>query len=172
MMDLGATLCIRGNPHCGQCPLNADCQALAAGRADAYPEPKPHRAMPLRSVQMLLVRNARGEIILERRPPLGIWGGLWSLPECPPDNDPECWCRDQLGMAAIWVENRTPRRHTFSHFQLEMIPVELALTNSPPRLADADRLVWFDPEKPLAIGLAAPVSRILAETRRTGRTGN
>jgi A/G-specific adenine glycosylase len=172
MMDLGATLCTRGSRRCDRCPLNADCQALAAGRADAYPEPKPRRALPLRSVRMLLVRNAHGEIILERRPPLGIWGGLWSLPECPPDDDPERWCRDRLGIAATWVENRAPRRHTFSHFQLEMTPVELALASSHLRLADADRFIWFDPEKPLAIGLAAPVSRMLAEATRNRRTGN
>lgn len=163
MMDLGATLCTRNRPGCARCPLATDCQALAQGEVMAYPRPRPPRALPRLAVQFLLLSNPRGEWLLERRPSSGIWGGLWSLPECAEDEQPADWCRAHLGTDAVLVEKLPPRRHTFSHFDLEMRPVRLHLRAEPVNVAEGDRRVWRRPEELADLGFPAPVSRLLLD---------
>ena len=80
-MDLGATVCLRTKPLCAGCPLAADCRAHRHGDPTAFPRRKPKAARPRKAVTMLIVKNARSELLLVKRPPSGIWGGLWSLPE-------------------------------------------------------------------------------------------
>jgi A/G-specific adenine glycosylase len=163
MMDLGATLCTRAGPSCGRCPLADRCRALAEGEPTRYPQPKPRRTLPVRSARMLVVRNPAGEILLERRPPTGVWGGLWGLPECAPATEPDDWCRERLGAAAQRVEKLPARRHTLSHFHLDITPLHIRLRVEPRAVADDERLRWYDPQRPAPVGLAAPVARILRE---------
>jgi A/G-specific adenine glycosylase len=167
MMDLGATRCTRLAPDCPACPLTEGCLARAMGRQTAYPEPKPRRARPTRSVWMLVIRLPTGEILLQRRPPTGLWGGLWSLPECPLTEDPEHWCHAHLGLAAMAVQPLPPRHHDFSHFRLEIRPLTMALHPASPMIADGDGHAWYAPSQPGQIGLAAPVARILEELSAT-----
>jgi A/G-specific adenine glycosylase len=162
MMDLGATLCTRTAPACGRCPLASGCVALARGEVAAFPAAKPHRGVPVREVRVLILRNAVGEVLLERRPPVGIWGGLWSLPECPPGDEPQDWCRMHLGAVPSRVEKLSPRRHSFTHFRLDIQPLAVDLGQAA-NLADGPQHVWYDPASPMPLGLAAPVARILAE---------
>ncbi|MDQ2694431.1 MAG: A/G-specific adenine glycosylase, partial [Pseudomonadota bacterium] len=98
MMDLGALVCTRRRPACAACPLAGGCQAHAQGRETDYPETRPRRQLPVRATRMLLLCAATGEVLLERRPPSGVWGGLWSFPECPPAADVAGWCRETLGL--------------------------------------------------------------------------
>jgi len=163
MMDLGASLCTRARPQCAICPVQEDCQARLAGQTQLYPHPKPRRSLPSRATRFLILRNPRGEILLERRPPAGIWGGLWSLPECELDQEASDWCQDHLGIGAVLVEKLAPRRHTFSHFHLEIWPQRLDLTREPDRLAEGDHRIWHRPGASLAVGLPAPISRLLRE---------
>ncbi len=80
IMDLGATVCARTRPRCDACPVAADCIARITQRTGVLPSPRPRRVVPQRAVRVLVLERA-GEILLERRPAVGIWGGLWSLPE-------------------------------------------------------------------------------------------
>jgi A/G-specific adenine glycosylase len=164
MMDLGATLCTRARPACGVCPLRDLCRAHALGRERDFPASRPRRSAPLRRVQMLIVQDRRGRVLLERRPPAGIWGGLWSLPECPADGDPLACARERLGIRADLVEIRPSRRHTFTHFHLDMVPVRLRLVRPEARLAEPPALTWYDPADPHSLGLAAPVAALISET--------
>jgi A/G-specific adenine glycosylase len=82
MMDLGATVCTPRRPRCEMCPLAEGCAARQQGRVAELPASKPRRDLPVRTTRMLLLRTMDGEVLLERRPPAGIWGGLWSFPEC------------------------------------------------------------------------------------------
>ncbi len=91
IMDLGATLCTRGRPDCGQCPVRSGCAAHGSSRQADYPAPRPARILPVRTVTMLLLGNQASELLLERRPPTGIWGGLWSFPELAADTDIGGW---------------------------------------------------------------------------------
>lgn len=163
MMDLGAGCCTRTRPNCEACPVQADCKAFASGRQEAFPGRRPRGNLPVRRVQMLVVRDDRARILLERRPLQGIWGGLWGLPELALAEDPLEWCT-RAGMGASRLGRRLPgRRHAFSHFHLEIHPREILLERAGCCLADGDRLLWHDPRRPGQLGLAAPVLRILDE---------
>lgn len=163
MMDIGASVCTRSRPSCPSCPLAYGCVALAAGTQSAYPSPRPRPELPTRSTWMLVVRDPRGAVLLERRPPTGIWGGLWSLPECPSEDEIDTACRRLTGREPASLEMLQPRRHTFTHFRLNITPVQLTLASDCDRIADGDQIRWFDLEQRLPVGLAAPVSRILNE---------
>lgn len=80
MMDMGAILCVRRNPNCAACPLQADCMAHAQGREMDYPVKAKKQPKPSKFSNALVVQNTNGEILWLQRPDNGIWGGLWSLP--------------------------------------------------------------------------------------------
>jgi A/G-specific adenine glycosylase len=109
---------------------------------------------------MILARGPAGEILLERRPPVGIWGGLWSLPETDPRTDPAHWCQMRLGQRPLLVEMHAPRRHTFSHFTLAIRLAEVR-TLVPQAIADNDRERWCLPAERERLGIPAPVKAIL-----------
>jgi len=163
MMDLGSQVCRRGAPHCPVCPLRESCQALAQGRSGELPSPKPRKSLPIRASQFMIVRNGEGAVLLERRPPAGIWGGLWSLPELLPEQNPVDWCREQLAADADASNKLATRRHTFSHFHLDISPVEMRLNNPSNSVMDEGARVWYKLTDPDVRGMAAPVLRILDE---------
>lgn len=160
MMDLGATLCTRSRPRCQECPLAAQCKAHEEGEPHLYPGKKPKRVQPVKQAVMLLACNERGEIWLEQRPPSGIWGGLWSLPEFSDTAAAEAAAAALLSHASA-AEALPSRRHTFSHFHLDINPL-LIYGRAKKRAAEAGGR-WQQPLGVAGIGLAAPVERLLAE---------
>jgi len=162
MMDLGSLVCTRKKPQCQECPLEKMCQSHAQGEEAAYPTPKPRKTVPVRSTCMLILKNRMGEIMLEQRPPSGIWGGLWSLPECPFEDQAEQWCRDNLGLSGRLISSWPQRRHTFSHFHLDITPLEIQVEQRDMVMEAGSRL-WYNPAHPDARGLAAPVARLIKE---------
>ena len=163
MMDLGATLCTRSKPGCQRCPLQPGCEAQAFGTQADYPGKKPGRKLPEKATRMLLIRNREGEILLEKRPQSGIWAGLWSFPEQDPAEPIEEGCRQLVGDKPLTSETLPSRRHTFSHYHLDIHP-ELVTINNPARgVMDSDRRVWYKPEQIKSLGVAAPVARLLLE---------
>jgi A/G-specific adenine glycosylase len=160
IMDLGATVCGR-KPTCEACPLVAECQAFRTGNPAAYPAPRPRKTLPIRQTTMLLLHNEQDHILLEQRPPAGIWGGLWSLPECPPGQSADEYCRDALALLISEPVEGPGIRHTFSHFHLnirtlraQVKPAESAIMEGRPRL-------WYNTRQPDALGLPAPVKILL-----------
>jgi A/G-specific adenine glycosylase len=139
IMDLGATLCRRTQPACPRCPLHRDCAAHAEGRPETYPRPKPRKTVPVRSVRMLLIQDGRGHILLQRRPPAGIWGGLWGLPECTA-RDARAWCRVALGLEIETGKRWPTLRHSFSHFHLDIQPIPARLVNGSRRMMSEPKL--------------------------------
>lgn len=162
MMDLGATVCTRSRPQCGACPLQNPCLARAEGRPEQYPGKKPKKTLPVRAVQMLMLQNSRGEVLMEQRPPQGIWGGLWSFPELSVEEDALAYAVDQWGPAHL-VDTWTSHRHTFSHYHLDITPVSIQLQGHAARIAADDRFIWYDAGQPPSVGLAAPVKRLLRQ---------
>ena len=161
MMDLGALLCTRGQPRCHACPVAEHCQARQQGRQLELPTPRPVRELPVRATRMLLLCTPAGEVLLEKRPPTGVWGGLWSLPECPPEADLAAWCRAQWGLEVLAMQPWGIVRHTFSHFHLDITPVRVEVGNPSPVIMEAERFVWYNIRQPEKRGLAAPVQRLL-----------
>ncbi len=162
IMDLGATLCTRRRPQCAQCPVNQDCRAYAAGDATAYPNRTARAALPVRERLLLILQNSAGEILLSQRPPAGVWGGLWSFPECTGTEaliatEARAWHCEPVHWQLM-----PPRRHTFSHFHLDYVPV-LVRVVSGIGIADTDNRRWVDPAQPGSIGLPKPVATLLRE---------
>ena len=108
IMDLGATLCVRRRPVCALCPLESGCRARAERRQHELPAPRPKRERPQRRTAFLILRDAEGAFLLERRPPSGVWGGLFGFPECPPDPDVRAACEQRFGVEV--KERPAPRR--------------------------------------------------------------
>ncbi len=160
MMDLGATLCTRARPACSLCPLQSSCLAYVRGTPTAFPEPKPAKALPRRETRMLLLESDRG-LLLQRRPPHGIWGGLWSLPECPPEADLAAYCRTELGLEPQVVETWMPFRHTFSHYHLQITPVHARVAPLASAIMEPAETLWYNSGTSLGKGVAAPVRRLL-----------
>jgi len=160
MMDLGASICSRTKPQCSQCPLSKQCQANLTNAQLAYPGKKPKKVIPVKSECMLVLRNTQNHVLLVQRPPAGIWGGLWSLPELG-----DATLDDWLGAACLSAVSEATSfarfRHTFSHYHLDIDAQELSVKADGNNLVlEADRFVWYDGEE-LPGGVAAPISKIL-----------
>lgn len=160
MMDLGALVCTRTRPACETCPLMAGCSAYATGTQSLYPGKKPKKALPVKTTYMLMLQNAAGELLLEQRPPQGIWGGLWSFPELAADGDINELCRQRYGEPQV-LEPWDSYRHTFSHFHLDITPVLVQLGPQSPAVMESGRSLWYNVHQPESVGLAAPVKRLL-----------
>jgi len=161
IMDLGATLCSRNRPMCEVCPQRQDCQAHAKGAPKNYPAPKPRKRLPVRAATLLVVFDEAGELLLERRPPAGIWGGLWSLPELKPELTPDAWGSEHH-MTIRERRSYPAFRHTFSHFHLDITPLELRVSaQQHDRIMEPVELVWYKPPSIRQLGLPAPVKCLL-----------
>lgn len=163
IMDLGATVCTRSKPHCDSCPVNEHCQACKQGKVSLYPSPKPKKALPVRQTRMLLLQDAQGHFLLQQRPPSGIWGGLWSFPECPLEIDLNAWCEQQLGLEIGPVQQEAMLRHTFSHFHLDIHPVRARLKDHTDRVMEAAATLWYNTHQPDALGLPGPIKQMLEQ---------
>ena len=175
MMDLGATLCRRSQPACHRCPLADGCAAHATGSEQHYPEPKPRRTLAQKTTTMLLLQRQDGALLLQQRPPVGIWGGLWSLPEWSGSlaGDSEsalvAHCQQQFGCTPQQIESLPPFRHTFTHFHLDITPLLLQLSSSPIVAARHSAVLesppqqWYKPDSFSQLGMPAPVRRLLSQ---------
>ncbi|MCK4743393.1 MAG: A/G-specific adenine glycosylase [Sulfuriflexus sp.] len=164
IMDFGATICTRSKPQCTDCPLKKSCLALSQESVANYPASKPKKTIPVRNTLMLLLRNADNKILLQQRPPTGIWGGLWSLPEadCQTNNKMiSTWSKKNLSLQLKDIHIAKPVRHTFSHFHLDITPVYASVMNEMPTVMEQPESVWYNTRKPDARGFAAPVKKLL-----------
>ncbi len=162
MMDLGALICRRSKPACDQCPLEDICQARQLQRQTDFPGRKPRRERPTRTASFLVLRDTRGQILLQRRPPTGIWGALWCLPECPAqETDPGPWCAREFGVEATDLRALASLRHSFSHFDLTMEPLLAMIRPADCRIMERPDCQWVSHDEALQLGLPAPVRTIL-----------
>jgi A/G-specific adenine glycosylase len=163
MMDLGATLCTRSSPNCEQCPLVDDCKAFKQGNPQDYPGKKPKKKLPVKTTCFLMIKNSDGALLLEQNPPAGLWGGLWVFPQCESQKQLQETCL-KLGIEADSQQVFTLQRHTFSHFHLDYLPIEIstgsvaAIDN---RVAEGSNQVWYNPQNPLSLGMPAPIKALL-----------
>ena len=162
IMDLGATLCTRTRPRCGVCPVSSDCKAKIEGRVADRPTPAPGRRRPVRSVAMLMI-TYNGEVLLQRRPATGVWGGLLCLPEIDREDDAVSWCQRRVGVCAeacLWSK----LRHEFTHFSLDIYPVGIRLQKRPGNVMESgDGFIWYRIGDASRAGVPAPVGKLLAK---------
>jgi len=159
MMDMGATLCTRSKPKCEACPILSGCSAKALDKVKDFPYSKPKKTLPVRQTLMLLIENADAEKLLYQRPPSGLWGGLWSLPQIADLRDSATELNLHIDLdSAVYLE---PMRHTFSHFHLDITPVKVQLQKHSEQIMEALPTLWYNLAQPANIGLAAPVKKLL-----------
>ena len=183
LMDLGATVCTRSKPECTACPVQYDCVAFNTGRTGELPTPRPRKAVPERHATFLLLMHGN-DILLEKRPGSGIWGGLW----CPPQFDDEAAAREwflRSGMTASGGERLATFTHTFTHFRLHITPLKIQLARKPVRAAQPGSVVvgasaplqprrtpcgcsvWLDVEEALRAAIPTPVRKVLENLARS-----
>ena len=155
-MDLGAMVCIRSNPACDLCPVNSDCQALALGTVQDLPSPKSATKVSDKTIHMLILRDDQGRVLLERRPPVGIWGGLWCLPEGDSLENIEA----NLGISSARVTPLPTVEHRLSHIRMTIYPT-LATVADARQVKCAGQHDWFDHVQQQELGLPKPVTDLL-----------
>jgi len=162
-MDFGATLCTRADPACVVCPLQDGCVALREGRVAELPTPKPDKALPEREALVLLLEDAHGRVLLQRRPPAGVWAGLWSLPEHADEHGARAWFA-QATAGDFDAGSALPAiAHAFSHYRLQLHPRRWQDVALRAAVADNDDLRWVARSGLAALGLPAPIRRLLEE---------
>lgn len=155
LMDLGATLCTRGRPRCGYCPLAAECIACRDGRQGELPQAKPRKAVPERSSSFVLISDGQ-RLLLERRPPTGLWGGLLVPPEGEPAD-----VLTRLGLQVTGQRELAPFKHVFTHFRLTLQPVlcEVAANQA----CAEPGLEWVEIAKAADAGVPTPIRKLIRQ---------
>jgi A/G-specific adenine glycosylase len=159
LMDLGATLCTRVNPACGRCPVAKGCVALREGRIGELPAVRKRKPLPRRRATWLLLEH-QGEVLLERRPSSGIWGGLWVFPEGSSRNV-RSFCRSSFAVEIGRARKLPVIEHGFTHFRLDIQPIRCSVEKILPR-AEAPGRIWLALEDAARAAVPAPVRTLLA----------
>jgi A/G-specific adenine glycosylase len=170
MMDLGATLCARSKPSCSVCPISTACYAYNERKTAELPGAKPKKKLPVKESIMLFLADKEGNILLERRPPTGIWGGLWCLPEFDDRAEMEQWL-GKWGSAQFTGKVLLPRRHTFSHYHLDYSVACACSENRTNYVMEANDTVWYKASQIKTLGLPAPIKRVLQEQIKEENNG-
>jgi A/G-specific adenine glycosylase len=160
-MDFGATLCTRHDPACVLCPLQDDCVARREGRVAELPTPKPGKPLPERSAILLWCEDADGRVLLQRRPPAGVWAGLWSLPETSDRNDACRWHDAHFDGDFASGETLAAVPHAFTHYRLSLHPLRWRGARARDAVRDNPDLRWFGRAQLAQLDMPAPVRRLL-----------
>jgi A/G-specific adenine glycosylase len=161
IMDFGATLCTRSDPACVLCPMQDDCVARIEGLTALLPTAKPGKALPTRRCVLLVLRDEQGRVLLTRRPPSGVWAGLWSLPEMPDHDSARAWFATHIDADFDHAEAHAELEHVFSHYRLHAEPLVWALVRERGRIAEEPDLRWTAASDLYSTGLPAPIRKLL-----------
>lgn len=163
LMDLGATLCSRSKPQCLQCPLLSTCEAYQQQRVSQLPTPKPRKTIPEKHTTMLILLQG-DHVMLEKRPPSGIWGGLWSFPEQESSDDYGAIAQQRFGMV-VQLQKALPQlSHAFTHFKLHITPQPLEVIKQHSEVRETGQ-IWLSIEDAIGAAIPTPVRKILESLR-------
>lgn len=160
MMDIGAMICTRSKPKCSLCPLHKSCVAYATDSWQAYPAKKPQQTIPTKTAYFLILADGQ-RIWLEKRPPTGIWGGLYCFPQFTSNDELQDWLQKQK-IVTTTLTQLIAFKHTFSHFHLDIVPIYGQIQHYNACL-DQSNGCWYDLTAPPEIGLATPVNNLLKQ---------
>lgn len=159
LMDLGATLCTRSKPKCSSCPLINTCEAYKQQRVNELPTPKLRKVIPERNITILIFLHGN-EVMLEKRPSNGIWGGLWSFPEIETNHQIESLVLNRFGIIAKVDITLPTLSHTFTHFKLHIQPQTLKVLKLDTKISKPGQL-WITIEDAITAAIPAPIRKIL-----------
>lgn len=187
MMDLGATVCGK-SPDCAVCPLKTECLAYQTNSTALYPARKPKKQLSCRKTVMIILQQG-DEVLLKKRPSVGIWGGLWSFPEYDvsllelkksnslfASSSPALLSRGEGSQFAEKVSQEfgckikdfmlLPLfRHSFSHFHLDITPLVVSVKQRHVFVMESNQYMWYNLND-VAPAVPAPVKKILVEQQR------
>src|SRR5690625_2740735 len=159
IMDLGATVCTRADPHCARCPLATACVARRDNLTATLPERRPAKKLPTRDTFMVLLQDAQHLFLLQKRGAQVVWAGLWSLPEA---GDTQSATSEAERHARVGKPKPLPSfTHTFGHYRLDVTPLLFATATPIPSIADNDDIRWCSRDDMETLGLPAPVRTLL-----------
>jgi A/G-specific adenine glycosylase len=168
LMDLGATICTKAAPTCMLCPIAHDCNARLTNRIDEIPAAKPSKALPHKTQRYLLATHANAALLV-KRPPSGIWGGLWCLPELPNDattDEIDRLLDTRFAISSIAArEEAASLDHSFTHFKLTLRPFRVRAGTLAARAMEAGTL-WLDLDEIDKAALPKPIKTILQALAR------
>ncbi|MGH8674726.1 MAG: A/G-specific adenine glycosylase [Burkholderiales bacterium] len=159
LMDLGATVCLRAKPRCSACPVAAQCVALREQRVDEIPAARPRKKLPQREVRWLLLVQ-RGQVLLERRPAHGLWGGLWVFPQLD-GRDARSAVR-ALGCEVERIRSLPVLEHGFTHFRLKVQPLLCTVARTRQERRQSGRR-WADIGQAARDAVPVPVRKLLRD---------
>lgn len=162
IMDLGATCCTNKKPDCLNCPVRSTCQAFINEEQSQYPSKKIKKPTPVQSQQFLVLLDNQNRIYLEKRPPTGLWGGLWCLPSLEVNDCPLGFIQQHYALNGETPEHLISFKHRFSHFHLEINALSIKIQPMTNQLSESTG-TWFPKEKLDSVGLAKPTSLILSK---------
>jgi A/G-specific adenine glycosylase len=161
IMDLGATVCTPRRPDCGRCPQRRTCAALREDRTASLPMRRPARVLPERQTIFIVLRDRRGRVLLQRRPPQGVWPGLWSLPEASTEQDARTTAMQWADLDGRAGNALPTIKHGFTHYTLQASPIEWRGASIRRAVADTPDLRWCDRAGIAELGIPAPVRKLL-----------
>lgn len=160
IMDMGATICIRGTPHCPVCPLEKICIARSKKIEKKLPVSAPRKTLPIRQTTWLIFQK-NNFIFLKKSPPKGVWASLWRFPDIDGMATPadiKKFCLEQFQISIQKIKRGDLFRHTFSHFHLDILPVFISIKT---QMAENETQRWYDMQEKHKVGLPAPVKVVL-----------
>jgi len=163
IMDLGATVCTRSRPACTTCPMSSDCVAAREGLQLELPGRKQKRLRKSREAVLVIAEtllHGGRAVLVERRAPTGIWGGLWSPPQFDNQNEAQAWIARELQDAALIEPALPPILHAFTHFDLRLQPLRVRCKEFT-GVGESARL-WYELQAPPRVGLPQPILQLFA----------
>jgi A/G-specific adenine glycosylase len=131
------------------------------GTPTAFPQKKAAKELPTKYAYFLIIKNAQDELLWLKRPPTGIWGGLWCLPQVEAQNLQQLSevLQQDWGIKEPQTHNLTSFRHTFSHYHLQVQPVQIT---GQVGLIKEQQSQWKTPQAASqSLGLPQAMSKIL-----------
>jgi len=160
MMDLGSLICTRGKPNCQQCPISTACLAYALNEQANYPQKKPKKKIPEKQTVMVIPR-IKEQVLMEKRPPSGIWGGLWCFLEVTHHSEIPVLLKN-LNLKECNSQTLTKFRHTFSHFHLDIEAIIVDCMPLPAKeINEKQPQQWYNLTNEISVGLAASTQKII-----------
>ena len=161
VMDLGATVCTPTSPRCDRCPIATSCRARDQGIQGEVPKPKSRPVRTVVHIHLVLVRRG-DELLLERRPAGGVWGGLWQ----PIGLESETGLEPRTMAARLgpWLASPTPLarvRRLLTHREVHLHLLEAGEPDGGPEIGSEREIGWFDQDRASKLGCPKPVRTLL-----------
>lgn len=173
LMDLGATVCTPKNPDCKNCPWTSHCQAYTLGIQSHLPMREISSPLPHKMIGVAVIWNEQGQILIDRRRPQGLLGGLWEFPggkiECG-ETVEECIKREIKEELAIDIEvcdRLVTIDHAYSHFRVTLNVFHCRHLSGIPQPIECDEIRWVTLEEIDQFPFPKANTQIIAALRQT-----